>query len=98
MKAKIYTYYLATESGDTIVTTTEKKYENAIEFMKEWVTGEYEGWKDEGYADDDIPYADFIRDDYEIETEPELKVTFLNSEYESNLVEEVDEDVETEDE
>lgn len=38
---------------------SENHYETAVDFMKNEFIGEYEAWKDEGYEDDEIPYAEF---------------------------------------
>ena len=62
---KIYAYYLRTESGDEVLKISRADYETASEFMKAELSCEYEAWKSEGYEDDEIPYATFLKEEYE---------------------------------
>lgn len=63
---KIYAYFLRTESMDEILIVSKTNYKNAIDFMKNEVEWEYECW--DGYEDNSIPYASFIKREYDTET------------------------------
>jgi hypothetical protein len=55
----LYSYHLKSESCDDYYGTDTRKLD-AIQFMKEYATGEYEGWmSDEGMKESEIPYCDF---------------------------------------
>lgn len=65
---KIFAYYLRTDSGDEFLKMSYNDYKGAIDFMKNEVSHEYECWHDdEDYEDEDIPYAEFLKKEMEIE-------------------------------
>ena len=59
---KIYAHYMRTASGDSYLTILDKKYEDAIEFMKEQMPWEYEAWGE----DEEPDYAEFLVEEKEI--------------------------------
>ena len=55
----LYSYHLKTESCDDFYDTGTKKL-SAIQYMKEYVPGEYEAWmSDKEMKESDIPYCHY---------------------------------------
>ena len=63
---KVYSYFLKTDSCDYYHIMSLNEYKDAIDFMKHELEGEYDGWKDEGYEDEDIPYGEYDRQEKEV--------------------------------
>lgn len=57
---------MKTESCDYYHIMSLKRYDSAIDFMKNEIDWEYDAWKDLGYTDDDIPYCEFDRQELEV--------------------------------
>lgn len=59
----LYSYHLKSESCDDYYDTDTRKLD-AIQFMKEYATGEYEAWmSDKSMKESDIPYCEFNCDE-----------------------------------
>ncbi len=63
---KVYSYFLKSASCDYHHVMSLKRYDSAVDFMKNEIDWEYEAWKDLGYSDDDIPYDEFDRQELEV--------------------------------
>lgn len=63
---KVFSYFLKSDSCDYYHIMSLNDYSDAIDFMKHEVEGEYEGWKNEGYEDEDIPYCEYDKQMLEV--------------------------------
>lgn len=63
---KVFSYFLKSDSCDYYHIMSLNDYSDAIDFMKHEVECEYEGWKNEGYEDEDIPYSEYDKQMLEV--------------------------------